>query len=71
MYLLHFRYLCEYIYYTSLNIDNLRTIFIHVPELSKFSAGQLAKGIKTLLGILIQQIRDSLQNQNVISSYSN
>ncbi|PSN44877.1 Pyroglutamyl-peptidase 1 [Blattella germanica] len=60
------RYLCEYIYYTSLNIDNLRTIFVHVPDLNKFSADQLAKGIKTLVGILIEEIRNSEVEKNAV-----
>ncbi|XP_069685828.1 pyroglutamyl-peptidase 1 [Periplaneta americana] len=52
------RFLCEFIYYTSLNIDNLRTIFIHVPELDNpYPATDLAKGIKAVLGVLIQEIR--------------
>ncbi|KDR16265.1 hypothetical protein L798_09684, partial [Zootermopsis nevadensis] len=52
------RYLCEFTYFTSLNIDNLRTIFIHVPELNNpFSAADLAKGIKAILRILIKKLR--------------
>ncbi|XP_023715605.1 pyroglutamyl-peptidase 1 isoform X2 [Cryptotermes secundus] len=56
------RYLCEFTYFMSLNIDNLRTIFIHVPVLNKpYSAADLAEGIKTVLRVLIQELR--AQNQ--------
>jgi hypothetical protein len=42
----------------SLNIDNLRTIFIHVPVLNKpYSASEMAEGIKTVLRVLIQELR--------------
>lgn len=52
------RYLCEFTYFMSLNIDNLRTIFIHVPELNKpYSAMEMAEGIKTVLRVLIQELR--------------
>jgi pyroglutamyl-peptidase len=57
-YVIYFRYLCEFTYFTSLNIDNLRTIFIHVPMLNKpYSAADLAEGIKTVLRVLIQELR--------------
>lgn len=47
----------------SLNVDNLRTIFIHVPVLDKpYSAVDLAEGIKTVLRVLIQELR--AQNQD-------
>lgn len=59
---IYFRYLCEFTYFMSLNIDNLRTIFIHVPMLNKpYSAADLAEGIKTVLRVLIQELR--AQNQ--------
>jgi pyroglutamyl-peptidase len=42
----------------SLNIDNLRTVFIHVPVLNKpYSATDLAEGIKAVLCVLIQELR--------------
>lgn len=56
--LIYFRYLCEFTYFTSLNIDNLRTIFIHVPELNNpYSAADLAAGIKAILRVLIKKLR--------------
>ncbi|KAJ9590147.1 hypothetical protein L9F63_016732 [Diploptera punctata] len=57
------RYLCEYTYYTSLNISSLRTIFIHVPPLSKFSAKQISAALKTVICSLVQHVHDHESNQ--------
>jgi pyroglutamyl-peptidase len=55
---------CEFTYFTSLNIDNLRTAFIHVPMLNKpYSAADLAEGIKAILDVLIQQLRAQHQDE--------
>lgn len=48
------RYLCEYIFYNSLNIDSERTLFIHVPDLNIYSSAQSAKGIYDIICYLIQ-----------------
>ncbi|KAG8228895.1 hypothetical protein J437_LFUL007632 [Ladona fulva] len=54
------RYLCEFIYYTSLSIDRRRTIFIHVPELERpYSAMELAEGISKAVESMISQRRCS------------
>ena len=51
------RFLCEYIFYTSLNIDHTRTIFIHVPNTDKgFSVKQMALVIREVILLLIKQI---------------
>jgi hypothetical protein len=47
----------------SLNVGNLHTIFIHVPVLDKpYSAVDLAEGIKTVLRVLIQELRAENQD---------
>lgn len=44
------RYLCEFIYYTSLRINPNATLFIHVPPLYKpFSANDIALAIKSVI----------------------
>ena len=48
------RYLCEYIFYNSLNIDPARTIFIHVPDLDVYSSVQTAKGLYDIICYLIK-----------------
>nr|CAD7447717.1 unnamed protein product [Timema bartmani] len=51
------RYLCEFIYYTSLSIDASRTLFIHVPPLNKtYSAEKMAACIKTIISVIIKDI---------------
>lgn len=58
------RYVCEFTYFTSLNIDNSRTAFIHVPVLNKpYSAADLAEGIKAILRVLIQKLRTQRQDK--------
>lgn len=53
------RYLCEYIYYTSLSINPLRTLFIHVPELNKpYTANQIAKSLEEVLRLCLLQLEN-------------
>lgn len=57
------RYLCDFTYYTSLEIDRRRCVFIHVPELNKpFSAQQLAELLKEAIKYLLQNIREKDQS---------
>lgn len=52
------RYLCEYIYYKSLNKDCQRVLFIHVPELEKpFPAEMLTKIILEIIEVALKQIK--------------
>jgi len=54
------RYLCDFIYYTSLNINDTCTAFIHVPPLNKpYSAQQLAEGIRAAIISMMQQIEQA------------
>lgn len=54
------RYLCEFIYYTSLNVDRTRTAFIHVPVLDKpYTALQLAQALKVSIAAMLEQVREN------------
>lgn len=56
--------MCEFTYFTSLNIDNSRTVFIHVPMLNKpYSAADMAEGIKAVLRVLVQKLRAQQQEK--------
>uniref|UniRef100_A0A1B6LCB3 Pyroglutamyl-peptidase I n=1 Tax=Graphocephala atropunctata TaxID=36148 RepID=A0A1B6LCB3_9HEMI len=60
------RYLCEYIYYTSLSIDKSRSIFVHVPPLDEpYSAEQLAEGLAAIVRGLVRQLRNLKLDQAV------
>ncbi|CAH0724130.1 unnamed protein product, partial [Brenthis ino] len=70
------RYLCEYIYYTSLSVDNKRTLFIHVPDMNIYSSEQTAKALESILDLCWEQVKtmdsakevtDKLQNSNLLS----
>jgi len=52
------RYLCEFIYYSSLHIDASRCLFIHVPDLEVYSAEQLGAALKIIVDALVDQIRN-------------
>ncbi|RVE41656.1 hypothetical protein evm_013695 [Chilo suppressalis] len=51
------RYLCEYIYYTSLSIDNSCTLFVHVPDMEVYSSEQTARGLERILALCLEQLR--------------
>ena len=49
------RYLCDFIYYTSLNLGHAPVIFVHVPPLDKpYSKLQLATSLKNIIELLLQ-----------------
>lgn len=53
------RYLCEFIYYKSLRINEDRSMFIHVPPLDKpYSAVQLAAGIFDIITCALNQVEN-------------
>ncbi|XP_014478647.1 PREDICTED: pyroglutamyl-peptidase 1 isoform X1 [Dinoponera quadriceps] len=47
------RYLCEYTFYQSLSIDSTKVLFVHVPDLNKYTSTQTAKGLYDILCHLI------------------
>lgn len=60
MHVFLFRFLCEYIYYTSLSIDPGRTVFVHVPVLDKpYTAQQIAQGLSEIIALLVEQLRSA------------
>ena len=53
-----YRYLCDFIYYTSLNIKDNCVAFIHVPPLDKpYSAEQLGLGLQMAVKAMLQQVK--------------
>lgn len=56
LYILFCRYLCEYIYYTSLSVDNTRTLFIHVPDISIYPSEITAKALEKILELCLEQV---------------
>ncbi|XP_030030092.2 pyroglutamyl-peptidase 1 [Manduca sexta] len=59
------RYLCEYIYYTSLSVDNKRTLFVHVPDINVYPSEQTARGLERILDICLDQINQAEQTKEV------
>ena len=54
------RYLCDFIYYTSLHLNMSPVVFVHVPELNKpYSADQLAVALKKIVEVLLEEMNDS------------
>lgn len=52
-----FRYLCEFIYYTSLNISR-NTIFVHIPPVDQpYSANEMAKTLATIISSALRQMK--------------
>ncbi|KAJ8717568.1 hypothetical protein PYW07_005498 [Mythimna separata] len=52
------RYLCEYIYYTSLSIDSTRTLFVHVPVTDIYSSEETARGLERILALCLAQLNE-------------
>ncbi|XP_076267650.1 pyroglutamyl-peptidase 1 [Rhynchophorus ferrugineus] len=57
------RYLCEFIYYTSLSIDEKRTLFVHVPPLDKpFTKEELAMALEIIVKCGIGLVNKNYEN---------
>ncbi|KAK4315683.1 hypothetical protein Pmani_000469 [Petrolisthes manimaculis] len=56
------RFLCDFIYYLSLNEDRIRAAFIHVPPLSKFSAQDISASIAAAIKEMYAQVLE-LENE--------
>jgi pyrrolidone-carboxylate peptidase len=62
------RFLCEFIYYTSLRINQNATLFIHVPPLYKpFGAMEIAGSIKTVILKVLEQKNLALPEDQCVS----
>ena len=51
------RYLCDYIYYTSLHANCAPVVFVHVPELgAPYTVHQLATALKNIIEVLLNEL---------------
>ncbi|KOB73043.1 Pyroglutamyl-peptidase 1, partial [Operophtera brumata] len=65
------RYLCEYIYYTSLSADNARSLFVHVPDLTIYSAEETARGLEKVLDLCMEQLFEIEDSKEVSEKLQN
>jgi pyroglutamyl-peptidase len=54
------RYLCEYIYYKSLQHNPEKVVFIHVPEEKKYSVEEVAKSLQIAVQCLLDQVQSQV-----------
>ncbi|CAG9795983.1 unnamed protein product [Diatraea saccharalis] len=64
------RFLCEYIYYTSLCKDNSRTLFVHVPDMHVYSAEQTARSLEHLLDLCLAQLQSDRDINDKLNNVS-
>lgn len=64
------RYLCEYIYYTSLSIDNTRTLFVHVPVMEVYSSEETARGLERIISLCLAQLHEKGDGTNQVTEES-
>ena len=51
------RYLCDFIYYTSLHAECAPVLFVHVPDLGEpYTVHQLASALKNIIEVLLDEI---------------
>jgi len=54
------RYLCEYIYYSSLHMKRNHAAFVHVPPLNRpYSKQELCQGLKKILLAMLKVISET------------
>ncbi|XP_078049035.1 pyroglutamyl-peptidase 1 [Augochlora pura] len=51
------QFLCEYIFYRSLQLKSVKVLFVHVPDLNVYSSTQTATGLYHILCCMINGIR--------------
>lgn len=67
-----FRFLCEFVYYVSLNQNSRRTLFVHVPPLNKpFSDRQLARALEEIVKCALELIGDAPLPADTVRIYKN
>ena len=65
------RFLCDFIYYSSLKNDRSRAAFIHVPTLEKFPKEDIAAGVEMAIKEMYWQVKErdmERESQRVTSS---
>lgn len=50
------RYLCEYVFNKSLAMDPRKTVFIHVPEFTKFSVHEITEALELTVRCLLEVV---------------
>lgn len=55
------RFLCEYVFYQSLNIGTQTTLFVHVPDLDIYSSIQTSKGLYDIIYFLVKSLKDKTE----------
>lgn len=61
------RYLCDFTYFSSLNIKRTNVAFIHVPPQDQpYSVAQLAKGLKMAIFAMIEQLTSRNHEENSV-----
>lgn len=53
------KYLCEYIFFKSLQISRKRTLFVHVPDFHRYDSLRTAKGLYHILCFLINDVKNN------------
>ncbi|XP_033341308.1 pyroglutamyl-peptidase 1 isoform X1 [Megalopta genalis] len=69
------QFLCEYIFYKSLQMKSLKVLFVHVPDLNVYSSAQTARGLYHILccmikgvGYLESNVTEEQENQYIKNS---
>lgn len=61
------RYLCDFIYYTSLHQSHGRSAFIHVPPLGKpYTAEQLGRSLQAIIGAMLGMLPHTNAKMNCL-----
>lgn len=68
LFVIYCRYLCEFTFYKSLQMDPSRTIFVHVPPLGKpYSAEEISSGLLDVIQCALMQINCNSTNLNNVN----
>ncbi|CAG0915939.1 unnamed protein product [Notodromas monacha] len=62
------RYLCEFIYFTSLCVDRKRVCFIHVPPESICQSTVIASILKACIGEMLKQLNEAVTSDPPVNS---
>lgn len=57
------RYLCDFIYYTSLYVNTAPVLFVHVTSLEEqYTVQQLARTLKNIIEVLLEEVQSRSEN---------